>query len=276
MQGARSHILRLLHRRSLWPAPGEDDSATDSDRDSVLPFLTAASIQGPRDPFRRAVFRKAAEFAGADVEALVETIRSRVLRLLRSHGSLTTEGEMTLSGDPEEQGLLPLFQAASIQGRVAQGPDAGARVGGCDRRTRRLPLRIAGIRAVSRIPEASPAPGPAPCACDTVLSRNDAWGGRDGTKQVRQSLAVCPRAEERAERARPSSGRRRRTPWSEAGLYCPRTLPFRCVCLFTPKPSRGGACSLPTLAIEATRFLILGIPADPACSATPEKGETLG
>ena len=182
MQGARSHILRLLHRRSLWPAPGEDDSATDSDRDSVLPFLTAASIQGPRDPFRRAVFRKAAEFAGADVEALVETIRSRVLRLLRSHGSLTTEGEMTLSGDPEEQGLLPLFQAASIQGRVAQGPDAGARVGGCDRRTRRLPLRIAGIRAVSRIPEASPAPGPAPCACDTVLSRNDAWGGRDGTR----------------------------------------------------------------------------------------------
>ena len=41
-----ARILRLLHRRGLWPAPGEDDSATDSNPDSVLPFLTAASIQG--------------------------------------------------------------------------------------------------------------------------------------------------------------------------------------------------------------------------------------
>ncbi len=43
-----ARILRLLQRRGLWPAPGEEDTATtsDSDQDSVLPFLTAASIQG--------------------------------------------------------------------------------------------------------------------------------------------------------------------------------------------------------------------------------------
>ena len=42
----RTRILRLLHRRGLWPAPGEEDSPCESEPDSVLPFLTAASIQG--------------------------------------------------------------------------------------------------------------------------------------------------------------------------------------------------------------------------------------
>jgi hypothetical protein len=45
-----------------------------------------------RDPFARPVFHEAAELEDADVEALVKTIRTRVLRLLRSHGLLTTEG----------------------------------------------------------------------------------------------------------------------------------------------------------------------------------------
>jgi len=42
----RTRILRLLHRRGLWPAPGEEDCPCESEPDSVLPFLTAASIQG--------------------------------------------------------------------------------------------------------------------------------------------------------------------------------------------------------------------------------------
>jgi len=43
----RTRILRLLHRRGPWPATGEEDSLCESEEpDSVLPFLTAASIQG--------------------------------------------------------------------------------------------------------------------------------------------------------------------------------------------------------------------------------------
>jgi len=41
----------------------------------------------------------------------------------------TDEGRTWISEDAEELGLLPLFQAASIQERVAQGPDACARLG---------------------------------------------------------------------------------------------------------------------------------------------------
>jgi len=59
----------------------------------------------------------------------VETIRDRVLRLLRRRGLLTDEGDVSADQEYEPQGLLPLLQAASIQGRVAQGPEAGARLG---------------------------------------------------------------------------------------------------------------------------------------------------
>ena len=38
------------------------------------------------------------------------------------------EGEVVAPDSQEEQGLLPLLRAASIQGRVAQGPDAGQRL----------------------------------------------------------------------------------------------------------------------------------------------------
>ncbi len=80
-------------------------------------------------PFARPVFNEAPELLGSDIESLVRKIRTRVLRLLRSRGLLTDEGRASLGEDDDEQGLLPLFQAASIQGLVAQGPDAGAQLG---------------------------------------------------------------------------------------------------------------------------------------------------
>jgi hypothetical protein len=60
------------------------------------------------------------------VAKLVFAIRSRVLRLCRRRGLLGEEGE--LEGPPEdlEQGLLPLFCAASIQGRALLGEEPGA------------------------------------------------------------------------------------------------------------------------------------------------------
>ncbi len=56
------------------------------------------------------------------------TIRSRVLRLCRRRGLMMDEEEIDVTGDEDAQGLLPLIQAASIQGRVALGPEAGARI----------------------------------------------------------------------------------------------------------------------------------------------------
>ena len=78
--------------------------------------------------FAAPLFHEATRIDDEHVERLVETIRDRVLRLLRRRGLLTDEGDMSGEGE-EHQGLLPLLQAASIQGRVAQGPEAGARLG---------------------------------------------------------------------------------------------------------------------------------------------------
>lgn len=81
-------------------------------------------------PFTRPDFHDASELSDEDVERLVETIRMRVLRLLHRRGFLSDEGEVMVGEEEEEaQELLPLLQAASIQGRVARGPAAGARLG---------------------------------------------------------------------------------------------------------------------------------------------------
>jgi len=57
---------------------------------------------------------------------LLVKIRARVLRLLRRRGLVGDEGEITEDQDTLHQSLLPVLQAASIQGLVAQGPHAGA------------------------------------------------------------------------------------------------------------------------------------------------------
>ncbi len=62
--------------------------------------LVLDGVYTAQDPFARPVFHEAAELEGAEVEALVDTIRARVLRLLRHRGLLTDEGQTTLSEDP--------------------------------------------------------------------------------------------------------------------------------------------------------------------------------
>ena len=91
--------------------------------------LVLDGVYTAASPFASPVFHDAGELLDEDVEHLVETIRHRVLRLLRKRGFLTDEGEVLVGEEEANQGLLPLFQAASIQGRVAQGPEAGARLG---------------------------------------------------------------------------------------------------------------------------------------------------
>ncbi len=77
-------------------------------------------------PWSEPVFHEASEACDSDVERLVQTIRNRVLCLFHRRGLLSDEGEVTMGEEDGTQSLLPLLQAASIQGRVAQGPMAGA------------------------------------------------------------------------------------------------------------------------------------------------------
>ncbi len=66
-------------------------------------------------PLARPVFHSAGDLEDAEVAAVVERIRARVLRLLRRRGYLKDErdggdeGRISLTEDHEEQGLLSLF-----------------------------------------------------------------------------------------------------------------------------------------------------------------------
>jgi hypothetical protein len=91
--------------------------------------LVLDGVYTAASPFASPVFHEASELCDDDVERLVETIHARVLRLLHRRGFLSDEGEVLVGEEEKAQGLLPLLQAASIQGRVAQGPAAGARLG---------------------------------------------------------------------------------------------------------------------------------------------------
>ena len=88
--------------------------------------LVLNGVYTAASPFAHPEFHDAAELTEEDVRHLIETIRARVLRLLQTRGLLADDGEVSLGEVHEQDDLLPLFQAASIQGRVAQGPDAGA------------------------------------------------------------------------------------------------------------------------------------------------------
>ena len=103
---------------------------------TIRRYLHALVLDGAytaASPFARPQFHDAPELTEEDVHDLVETIRARVLRLLRARGLLTDDGNVSLGEVHEEADLLPLLQAASIQGRVVQGSDAGAPLEGLNR-----------------------------------------------------------------------------------------------------------------------------------------------
>jgi len=80
------------------------------------------------DPFTAPTFHRATRVTDAEIAKLLFTIRSRVLRLCRRRGLMLDEAELDVGGGGHTQGLLPMIQAASIQGRVALGSKAGARI----------------------------------------------------------------------------------------------------------------------------------------------------
>ncbi len=80
------------------------------------------------DSFTPPRFRRTGHITNADVAKLLFTLRSRVLRLCRRRGLMEEDTQIDVSAPGQEQALLPLLVAASLQGRVALGPDAGAPV----------------------------------------------------------------------------------------------------------------------------------------------------
>ena len=93
-----------------------------------LHSLVLDGVYTAPDPHSAPTFHPALRITDSEVASLLFTIRSRVLRLCRHRGLMTGEDEIDVADTDDGQGLLPLIQAASIQGRVALGPDAGARI----------------------------------------------------------------------------------------------------------------------------------------------------
>ena len=91
--------------------------------------LVIDGVYSAPDPLTAPTFHRARPITDAEVAKLLFAIRSRVLRLFRRRGLVGEEGEIEVRRDAEEQqGLLPLIHAASIQGQAALGPEAGERV----------------------------------------------------------------------------------------------------------------------------------------------------
>jgi hypothetical protein len=63
----------------------------------------------------------------AEVAAVVKTIRQRVLRLLRRRGIVDEQGQLVDEED-DDGTVLPLLEAASVQGVSAMGPEAGRKL----------------------------------------------------------------------------------------------------------------------------------------------------
>ena len=64
-----------------------------------------------------------------DVERIVRTIHSSVMRHIERQGLVSDDGAISTSQDEVQESLLPLFQAASIRGQSFQGSEAGAKPG---------------------------------------------------------------------------------------------------------------------------------------------------
>jgi len=79
-------------------------------------------------PFSAPIFHNANDVTQDDVERLVRTIHSRVLRHLEQQGFLSDDGILSTPQDELQGSLLPLFQAASIRGQALPSSESPASV----------------------------------------------------------------------------------------------------------------------------------------------------
>lgn len=80
-----------------------------------------------RGPSARPVFRETARISDADVEAVLHTVARRIVRVLGRRGYGVDADGFALDGWAEEVPALAGMGAASVLGRAASGPRAGAR-----------------------------------------------------------------------------------------------------------------------------------------------------
>ena len=80
---------------------------------------------GPFDP---PVFHPAPAIEQRDIPLLLPAIQTNIMRLLRKRGLWPEPGEAHVQDEDQTGSLFPVLAAASIQGRVALGPDAGKRI----------------------------------------------------------------------------------------------------------------------------------------------------
>ncbi|MCP4099908.1 MAG: hypothetical protein GY750_00545, partial [Lentisphaerae bacterium] len=71
------------------------------------------------------VFHPAPPLTQGEVQLVRQSIHRRVNRVLKAHGLLPSPGSDPSAPTDEHDSLLPFLQAASIQSRVALGPDSG-------------------------------------------------------------------------------------------------------------------------------------------------------
>ena len=140
-QVARRSFLRAVFRfyRSLLEREGIADGRAGA-VNSVQRFgsalhlnvhshsLVLDDVYTSARPYDSPVFHSAPTIDQQDVTALLETIRTNIVRLLRDRGLWPTPGEEPADAEAEPDSLLPLLAAASIQGRIALGPDSGKRL----------------------------------------------------------------------------------------------------------------------------------------------------
>jgi len=96
-------------------------------------------------PFTRAVFHPAAELEDQDVEHLTCVLQRRITRYLQRRGHLPRDDGDEASEPETDEPLLALLGAASIQGRVALGPNRGAAVTRLRRPSETRPRYIPGL-----------------------------------------------------------------------------------------------------------------------------------
>jgi hypothetical protein len=71
------------------------------------------------------VFHTAPPLTQDEVQRVRQSIHRRINRVLNAHGLLSSPGSDPSPITDEQDSLLPFLQAASMQSRVALGPDSG-------------------------------------------------------------------------------------------------------------------------------------------------------
>ncbi|MFT7679924.1 MAG: hypothetical protein ACI8QC_003929 [Planctomycetota bacterium] len=90
--------------------------------------LVLDGVYTTASPFASPVFHQVPAIDQQDITRLLDTVQASIMRLLRNRELWPKPGKEHVEDEVEPDSLLPLLTAASIQGRVALGSDAGKQI----------------------------------------------------------------------------------------------------------------------------------------------------